>query len=179
MMNDPLLSLPSPHGRRSPGQSAPDDYDDFRLPKGMDADFETLDRFKSLARDLELGQDQAQRLVDFYSRQIQTMQSQWSNQTNGRSTDWKKQSRVDKELAAGGNFERNLGVARKAVERFGGRKLADALSETGAGNHPEILRCFYRIGKALSEDGFVAPTGKRRTKSYGETFYPEFNHEEL
>ena len=61
------------------------------------------------------------------------------------------------------------------MTKFGGTKLSTALADTGAANHPEVLRCFYRIGKALSEDGFIAPGGKKQTKSYAETFYPDFN----
>ena len=177
-MIEHFLDLPSGSRGRSSSQSGPDDFDDFDLPRGVDVDYDTLDQFKSLARELQLEKQQAQRLVDFYTKQIQSLASQWDSQHEGRKSEWMKQCRGDRELAGNGNFDRNLEVAKKAVDRFGGQRLAEALGATGAGNHPEIIRCFYRIGKALSEDGFVAPIGKRQKKSYGETFYPDFNHEE-
>ena len=151
------------------------DFDDFQIPNGMEMDYEAADRFKQVAKSLGLTQDEAQKLVDLYVDQMKRLQDQSAQQNSNRQSQWQKQSRTDKELAGNGRFDRNLAIARKAVDRFGGPKLSTALTETGAGNHPEILRCFYRIGKALSEDGFIAPGGKRQKKSYAETFYPEFN----
>ncbi|GBQ07881.1 hypothetical protein AA15669_1576 [Saccharibacter floricola DSM 15669] len=34
-------------------------------------------------------------------------------------------------------------------DQFGGKDLRLALAETGAGNHPQIIRAFNAIGKAL------------------------------
>ena len=165
-----------PSAGKAAGQDGPSgDFDDFALPDGMAVDPEASDRFKQIAKDLGLSQAEAQRLVDFYCQNMGKVQTQLGQQTLARQQGWQKQCRTDRELAANGGFERNLAVAKKAVERFGGTNLSQALAETGAGSHPEVLRCFYRIGKALSEDGFIAPGGKRQKKSYAETFYPDFN----
>lgn len=174
-MTDHFLDLKSRGTDKSGSDDHTVDFDDFHIPAGMEMDFEAAERFKLLAKALGLNQAQAQQLIDFYIDQLNRLQEQWNQQHASRQNQWQKQSRTDKELAGSGRFDQNLTVARKAVERFGGPKLSEALSETGAGNHPEILRCFYRIGKALSEDGFIAPGGKRQKKSYAETFYPEFN----
>ena len=178
MMITHLLSLQPTQAstRPEPQGECPDDYDDFATPDGVDIDHEALERFKAVAQELGLSQDEAQRLVNFYSEQVANLLTQWVSQHESRIGQWQKQSRFDQELAGNGGFDRNLAVAKKAVERFGGDKLSAALNETGAGSHPEVLRCFYRIGKALSEDGFIAPGGKRQKKSYAETFYPDFNH---
>ena len=172
-MNDHLLDLKPDKTGRTDGPDG--DYDEFTLPDGLEMDGDTHHRFKQLARQNGLSQDQAQHLLDLHSEQIIRQRQHWVNHHQAQQQNWQKQSRTDRELAAQGRFEQNLAMAKKAVERFGGEKLAAALAETGAGNHPEILRCFYRIGKALAEDGFVAPAGKRQKKSYAETFYPDFN----
>ena len=44
---------------------------------------------------------------------------------------------------------------------FGTPELRDVLNMTGLGNHPEIIRAFYRAGKAISEDAFVSGSPRR------------------
>ena len=174
-MIEHFLDLKPGGGRKADSDGGRNDYDDFDIPSGMTVDTDAIDRFKPVAKELGLSQSQAQRLVDFYAEQMGALLEQWMAQQEARIAQWQKQSRVDRELAGNGNFDRNLSTAKKAVERFGGTKLSSALAETGAASHPEVLRCFYRIGKAMSEDAFVAPSGKRQKKSYAETFYPDFN----
>ena len=168
-----------PKRKTSTGQStddgAPNTYDAFLLPSGVDLDDELDGKFRILAKQMGLSQDDAQKLVDLYVQHLDTLNNRAVQEHVGRITAWQKQSRADREIG-GANFSRNMQTAQKAVERFGGDRLADALTETGAASHPEVLRCFYRMGRALSEDGYVAPNGKRQTKSYAETFYPKHNY---
>ena len=72
---------------------------------------------------------------------------------------WAEQARLDPE------FGRNalpaaLHTARQAVDRFGGDRLKQALDETGAGSHPEIIRAFWKVGKATADQRSAGP--KRR-----------------
>jgi hypothetical protein len=61
-----------------------------------------------------------------------------------------------KVIAIGGDkLAENLGIARKALDQFGTPELKDVLNMTGFGNHPAVIRAFYKIGKAISEDKFV------------------------
>ncbi|MEI6907818.1 peptidase, partial [Klebsiella pneumoniae] len=41
---------------------------------------------------------------------------------------------------------------------FGTPELKEYLNGTGLGNHPELVKAFIKVGKAMSEDGMV--TGK-------------------
>lgn len=41
------------------------------------------------------------------------------------------------------------------MDKFGSPELKQYLNETGLGNHPELVRIFANIGKAMSEDGLV------------------------
>ena len=49
----------------------------------------------------------------------------------------------------------NLALAIKAVEMFGDAELRSVLDSTGMGNHPVIVRAFYKAGKAISEDTVI------------------------
>ena len=41
------------------------------------------------------------------------------------------------------------------LHQYGTPELKEMLDFTGAGNNPEIVRLFYRIGKAISDDNLV------------------------
>jgi hypothetical protein len=69
--------------------------------------------------------------------------------------DWRQQATTDKEFG-GDQLNANLAVAKKAMDAFGTPELTKLLNESGLGNHPEVIRVFYRAGKAISEDGFVS-----------------------
>ena len=79
---------------------------------------------------------------------------------SGLVASWAEQSQGDTEIG-GDRLQENLGVARKALEMFGTPELRDVLNMTGLGNHPEIIRAFYRAGKAISEDAFVSGSPRR------------------
>ncbi len=170
-MSDTLLSqIPATGGGQAAagpaGPPEPDPYADFHLPRHTGIDTEVDGQFKTLAKDLGLKPEGARRLVDFYSSANQRLHDGWRNQTAN-----------DRELG-GYNLTRNVATAGKAIDKFGSPELRKALDATGAGNHPEIVRFFVRVGKALAEDGLVRPTHGRVSKSYAETFYPNHGSKE-
>ena len=68
-------------------------------------------------------------------------------------------------------------MARKAVEQFGTPELRTLLDESGLGSHPEVVRFFYRAGKAIGDDNFVAagrtaPPGGSSEQKHAATLYP-------
>ena len=71
---------------------------------------------------------------------------------------WVDAAQADTEIG-GPNLAQNVAVAKKAMDKFGTPELSKLLDETGLGNHPEIVRAFYRAGKAISEDRFVGGGG--------------------
>ena len=89
---------------------------------------------------------------------------------------WIKQSQNDPEFG-GRQFEQNLKLAKRAVDRFGGQKLRNVLEETGMGNHPEIIRCFWKVGRALTQHhgtGEMRPVKPANT-NIADLLYPGFN----
>ena len=54
------------------------------------------------------------------------------------------------------------------LDAFATPEFRQLLEQTGMGNHPEVIRTFYRAGKAISEDGLVsgsAPKAPRDARS--------------
>ena len=115
--------------------------------------------FTPIAKELGLSNEAAQTLADFYQQQTtalaeQTGKLQADAWTNLQAT-WRSDARADKEyghLAGGKTFEENSAFIAKGLATFGTPALNKALIDSGMGNHPEIARYLYRVGKAVSED---------------------------
>lgn len=135
--------------------AVPEAYD-FAMPEGMDIDQGALDEFSSVAKELKLDQGTAQKVADIAIKMISRQQEAHVELVNT----WTESTKADKELG-GERLQENLAVAKKALDAFGTPELKDVLNMTGLGNHPEIIRAFYKAGKAISEDRFIpgAPKG--------------------
>ncbi|HHQ5841859.1 TPA: peptidase [Enterobacter asburiae] len=134
-------------------EGAPEKYE-FTAGEGVDLDTEALKDFEPVARDLNLTNEQAQKLVDAYPKILAGVQHRqaeaWQKQTEG----WAETVKADKEIG-GDKLTANLSAAQRALDQFGTPELKEYLEGTGLGNHPELVKAFIKIGKAMSEDGMV------------------------
>lgn len=55
----------------------------------------------------------------------------------------------------GGDFERNVEYARRALAAFGGDELVGTLGAAGLDTHPAVARAFARIGRQMGEDDMI------------------------
>lgn len=134
--------------------TVPEDYT-FTMPDGVELDSAAADEFKAIAKELKLDQASAQKVADVGAKMAQRQVEQHTKLVET----WVEQVKVDKEIG-GDKLQENLAVAKRALETFGTPELRDVLNMSGLGNHPEVIRAFYKAGKAISEDRFVqgAPT---------------------
>lgn len=147
-------------------------YEKFTVPEGFDYDDGKVSEFAILARELNLSQEQAQKLVDLHVRHWLGFEEQ----TKAQAEEWRKQTMNDPEFG-GQKFMQSLQDAHRFVNAFGGEKLRIALDATGAGNHPELFKAFALAGRLLSEDRLVkgagaAPTGSGTFADLANTLYP-------
>ena len=134
-------------------EGAPETYE-FNTKISDDSselDPEVVTAFGEVAKELDLPQDAAQKVLDKVAPVIQAKQAKVLEQVK---TDWANDSQADKEFG-GENLAENLNVAKTALDAFGSDSLKSLLHETGFGNHPEIIRFMYRAGKAISEDSYI------------------------
>ena len=134
-------------------QGAPDNYE-FNskvadAPQELDS--EVLTAFGDVAKELDLPQEDAQKVLDKVAPVIQERQAKMLEQVRA---DWANESQTDEEFG-GEALNENLNVAKQALDAFGTDAFKSLLVETGFGNHPEIIRFMYRAGKAISEDSYV------------------------
>ncbi|CAM8502052.1 peptidase [Klebsiella pneumoniae] len=140
-------------------EGAPEAYE-FKAPEGGELDKEAVAQFEPIARELNLSQEQAQKLVDLYGSKVmpQLMKQQadtWQKQV----ADWGTAAKEDAEIG-GDKFDGNLTRAKQAMDKFATPQLREFLETTGMGNHPELIRVFVKVGAAMSEDSLVTSSEK-------------------
>jgi hypothetical protein len=130
---------------------APDKYEQFVVPEGVEINPEVLEEFTPVLKEMGASQVQAQKLVDLQLKLNQqsgeAQATQWAEIRAG----WKESGESDKEYGKG-KYDASIVIARKAMRTVGTPELGKALEDTGMGDHPEFIRFFYRVGKAIGED---------------------------
>ncbi len=148
-------------------QGAPERYE-FRAPEGAELGSDVTDAFAGVAKELNLTQDAAQKVLD---KMAPVLAQRQNAQVQAVQQEWREQSTADKEFG-GDKLAENLGVARKAMDAFASPGLKQTLEQTGLGNHPEVIRMFVKVGKAISQDGFVTGQPGAAQAADPKRFYP-------
>lgn len=160
-------------------KGAPESYADFTLPENMEVNAAVLDEFKGMAKEANMPQEQAQKFVEMGAKLTQEAVENFAlSQVEAyakKVEGWHK-TRADDAEIGGTEDKRNevLSHASKVVKAVGGESLLKALDETGAGNHPEIIRAFYRLRDVIGEDGKLIQgnLGGNEPKSAAQALYP-------
>lgn len=155
---------PEPKAEEVKPAGAPEKYE-FKAPEGQTYDPQVLEEFSAAAKNANLTQDAAQKLIEKMAPAIAARQQA---QIESIQKTWADTSSADKEFG-GEKFEENLAVARKALSTFATPEFRKLLGDTGLQHHPEMLRTLYRVGKAISEDGYVTNSaGPATTVNYAD-----------
>lgn len=149
----------------------PDAYD-LKLPDGSLLTATDLEEISSYAKEKGYTQEQASELMTREHLAVSEYHEAQQELFKAKTDEWKKAVSIDKELG-GDNLAKSAEFAYRAVERFASPEFKAELDKTGFGNHPEVVRMFSRIGRAMSDDKIIGngapPTEK---KSMEDIFYP-------
>jgi len=137
-------------------------------PEGLNVklDDKAVEGFKTFAKAQGLTPEQFQASLELYSRQ--TAESfkafEAANQANveALAKEW------------GGDYDKNIGMAKKGLQAFADKDTLKVLEQTGAAFHPSVVKMFHSIGMRLSEDkakGQGNP-GSAGAKTLADTLYP-------
>lgn len=140
-------------GDKAAEAKAPEAYE-FKAPEGQAFDEQIIKEYSDVAKELNLPQEHAQKLLDRIAPKLQERQMQ---QLEAVRTEWAEAATADKEFG-GEKLQENLAIAKTALDKFGTPELRSLLNQSGLGNNPEVIRFMYRAGKAISGDRFVAPS---------------------
>jgi hypothetical protein len=130
---------------------APEAYADFDLPEGVTMDEALLESALPLFKELNLTQDQAQKLINLQAERVQAGITEQTEAFDQLMNGWREQSKNDKEFG-GEKFDESIAVAQRAMDKFGTPELKDLMNDHGVGNHPEMIRFMYKVGRLTTED---------------------------
>lgn len=142
------------------------DYEPFNLPEGVEMDAEGATEVVELAKELNLSQASAQKIID----KAVNMRQRDAERLETVHTGWIEAAKADKEFG-GSKLNESLAVAQKALKEFGSPELGELLAGARLGNHPEVIRLLVRVGHRISEAPIING-GKPVETTPAKTLYP-------
>lgn len=162
---------------------APEKYADFTLPDGFTADKEMMGAAGELFKKMNISQDGAQQLVDFYVKNLQAaqeapfkayidMKQGWTDEVN---------TKYGKDIAEGGKHFTAVG---SLLEKLGPAEapFREAMDVTGVGSHPAFVAAFIKLAEMLGSGTHVKGNGpsplgqsdssKSQVRSLAQSMYP-------
>lgn len=167
---EPAQKLEDTSGNKSK-DGAPETYEDFNLPDGMEIDKEALAAFSPFAKQLNLSQIDAQALVDYEIKRIEEFSSSQEQAWTDMQNEWRTATQSDKEIG-GPALDQSLANAKKFLSVYGTSQLIEALDSSGMGNHPELIRALSRAGKAMGEDTLAIGGVSQTPRNPEDVLYP-------
>lgn len=144
---------PAKEPAKEPAAAAPvvpESYE-FKVPEGYTLAPETVAEITPVLKELGLSQEQAQKLVDVQTKINQKAAEDATKAWTDLRAGWVNEAKTDKEIG-GDKFDANIALAKKAMEVLGTPKLAEALNQTGMGDHPELIRLMVKLGGLVADD---------------------------
>ena len=165
---------PSLHG-------APETYTDFTMEEGIAADPELMQQFGKLAKDLNLSQAGAQKLINMQNGITKKMaagygaafEAHQKAQTDARLAAEYQELQTDSEIG-GAKLNETLGLAGYAFDALGCGDARDVILSSNLGNNRAIINMLAKVGRVLKEDGFAAGESGNVTRSDAELLYPDW-----
>src|SRR5262245_3625361 len=156
--------------KKTPVEGAPEKYEDFKLPDGVEISTELMTEASGMFKELNLTQANAQRLVDFHAKALTAAAEAPITHWRDQQTAWRNEIKADPEIGG------KLGAVKASIGRMydslGDSPLVasfrEAMDLTGAGNHPAFVKLMFKVSERLGEgkpvDGGNPPGGgKPRT----------------
>lgn len=154
-------------GEKEKPAGAPEGKYELKTAEGVKITPEVQTQFEAIARELNLPQESAQKLLDLAPELSKMQTAQLIQTANEVSNKWAEETRNDTELGGSGDetaYNTTMALVAKTRDAFATPELLSLLQRfdakknpngTGLGNHPEVIRLFARIGKSISEDNKV------------------------
>ena len=155
-------------------QGAPEKYE-LKAPEGLTFDEASLASFEGVARELNLSNEQAQKIAEWDAKRMTELNQRQQESWKETTAKWVDDVKADSEIG-GKNLDTSVRHAQAALKKFGTPTLMSQMEATGMGNHPELVRVFARIGKAMAEDTFVtSSTSGDGQMDPAKTMFPSMN----
>jgi hypothetical protein len=147
-------------------QGAPESYQTWKVPDGYELDKGVIEEASPIFKELNLTQEQSQKLVDLYAKHSiksaedlhKGTQEFWEKTRADWRSELKRDDTVGKLLDANGNFgpqSKLVQTVNQALDGLQDPKLVsgfkDAMEFTGAGDNPHFVKVLYALAKQVTE----------------------------
>ena len=139
---------------------APEAYTDFKVPEGSELDKEIIDKALPLFKELNLPQEHAQKLVDFYNDINKASAAKLETVVQEMRTAWRNEAKADKDIGPKlDSVITEIGRAKDKLPEPIRNAFNQAMDLTGAGDHPAIVKGIYELARLVNEGTHVAGKG--------------------
>ena len=120
------------------------------IPEGFELDQTRMDSFTELAKESGLSQEKASKLAAYGIQLMQESAQAVQQEFSARVNTWGEQAKTE----LGAEFNNTVRLAASGIEVMEKQipELRTMLNETGAGNHPVMIKAMAMIGKMVAED---------------------------
>lgn len=131
---------------------APEKYEDFSMPEGFTLTGEMLEEATGLFRELDLSQDHAQKLVDYFVKRTIDDKAKGLEALVTQRKEWRAQIRNRP------NFESERALAQKGMAKIvTDQDERELFNDSWMQDHPALWKMFVKVGRLVSEDNI--PSG--------------------
>lgn len=142
----------------------------FSFKTGQELDEEYVKGFTEMAKELNLSQEQAQRIISANAEYLALEADRVDKTLVEQAEAYEAEAR--RELGA--HFEESISYAAKALDKYDtSGALRKVLNVLPIGNNVELIKVFAKMGKDIAEDKFVNSGFTGGEKSIEERLYPK------
>jgi hypothetical protein len=153
---------PAAPGKEPPAPGAPatppaEVTYELKLPDQAKLEAKALERTVAFAKAQGLAPDVAQKALELANAEVQAYETAAvAKHEQDFKVTWPEQVKLDPEIG-GDKLEETYADAARARLRFFTPAFNQVLDKTGWGNHPEFVRGWARVGRAMRNDKLVQP----------------------
>ena len=181
--NDENLNKEKENSENNDLYGAPESYDfkNLELPEGVQYNEEYGNKFASVAKELNLSQKSANKLINVY---VDIVKSQTENvpealkeikkqQVEADVAEWDKLLNQDTEIGNGNEEKINqyMDKANIGYKAFASEGLKKVLSERGLTHNPDVIKLFYKLSDLTGEDGIIFGSNKEKDLTPAQILY--------
>jgi hypothetical protein len=167
-------------GEEGAAEGAPEAYE-LTAPEGFTLDEESIAEATPIFKELNLTNEQANKLMPVAAKFAERIQQQGQQailtEVQAQRKAWAEEAKADSQIG-GAKWGETESLAARALDTLGypkGSTFRSFLTDSGLGNHPEMIRAMRKVGEMVSEDGdFVRGDAAAQAKpSREQVLYPD------
>lgn len=131
-------------------ETAPEHYV-LKNANGEDVEPQELEMMSRMFKDVNLSQEQAQKLYSAYEKEQGSFIEQSQKAFNQMRDDWFNQTISDPQIG-GQNIGQTKLCIKRVMQQCGNKELSEFLNKTGLGFNPAMVRFMTKVGELLGND---------------------------